>query len=179
EGAVRRLLDPRRGLEGGGRRVGQAGAPVGPRHEGRDPPGRQHRRVPAGQRVGPEGAGVARGDGTALTDPRSGRQAVEAVWRIESARIVGTLARTTGDFALAEDLAQEALAEALVAWPRDGVPRNPAGWLLTVGRRRAIDTFRRRSALDERYAVLARDFDEEEPGADTLFDPDAIHDDVL
>ena len=76
---------------------------------------------------------------------------------MESARIVGTLARYTRDFALAEDLAQEALAEALVAWPRDGVPRNPTGWLLTVGRRRAVDAFRRRSALEQRYAALARD----------------------
>ena len=123
----------------------------------------------------------------------SGRQAVEAVWRIESARIVGTLARFTGDFALAEDLAQEALAEALVAWPREGVPRNPAGWLLTVGRRRAIDTFRRRSALDERYAALAREWDEGgasagvgaaaavegAPDTDVLWDPDRIDDDVL
>ena len=92
--------------------------------------------------------------------PYEGRQAVEAVWRIESARIVGGLARYTGDFAMAEDLAQEALAEALVSWPRDGVPRNPAGWLLTVGRRRAIDGFRRRSALDERYAAMAADLDE-------------------
>ncbi len=88
------------------------------------------------------------------------REAVAAVWRIESARIVGALARYTGDFALAEDLAQEALAEALVTWPRDGVPGNPAGWLLTVGRRRAIDAFRRRAALDERYAALARDLGE-------------------
>jgi predicted RNA polymerase sigma factor len=72
------------------------------------------------------------------------RQAVGAVWRIESARIVGALSRYTGDFALAEDVAQEALAEALVTWPRDGVPRDPAGWLMTVGRRRAIDAFRRR-----------------------------------
>jgi RNA polymerase sigma factor (sigma-70 family) len=116
----------------------------------------------------------------------SGRQAVEAVWRIESARIVGTLARFTGDFALAEDLAQEALAEALVTWPRDGVPSNPAGWLLTVGRRRAIDTFRRRSALDERYAVLAREWSEDgaagtgDPSeSGLLWDPDRIHDDVL
>jgi RNA polymerase sigma factor (sigma-70 family) len=121
-----------------------------------------------------------------------GRHAVEAVWRIESARIVGTLARYTGDFALAEDLAQEALAEALVSWPRDGVPRNPAGWLLTVGRRRAIDSFRRRSALDERYAALAREADADPvPGsagpragdaaadADLLWDPDRIDDDVL
>jgi RNA polymerase sigma factor (sigma-70 family) len=112
--------------------------------------------------------------------PASGRRAVEAVWRIESARIVGALARYTGDFALAEDLAQEALAEALVTWPTDGVPRNPAGWLLTVGRRRAIDGFRRRSALDDRYATLARLLDGDGPDdADVLFDPDRLDDDVL
>ena len=123
---------------------------------------------------------MARGDRPDLTGG-SDRQAVEAVWRIESARIVGALARYTGDFALAEDLAQEALAEALVTWPRDGVPRNPAGWLLTVGRRRAIDTFRRRSALDDRYAGMARDLGEDEvqPDDDLLWDPDRIDDDVL
>ncbi|HLU54164.1 MAG TPA: RNA polymerase sigma factor [Pseudonocardia sp.] len=111
----------------------------------------------------------------------SGRGAVEAVWRIESARIVGALARYTGEFALAEDLAQEALAEALVTWPRDGVPQNPAGWLLTVGRRRAIDGFRRRAALDDRYAALARELAEAGPAsdADLLRDPDQIDDDVL
>ncbi|MCP2288069.1 RNA polymerase sigma factor [Nocardia amikacinitolerans] len=118
----------------------------------------------------------------------TGREAVAAVWRIESARIVGALARYTGDFALAEDLAQEALAEALVNWPREGVPRNPAGWLLTVGKRRAIDAFRRRSALDERYAALAHELDEggaasgsapAEQVGDVLWDPDQIDDDVL
>lgn len=123
-----------------------------------------------------------------MADP-TGRQAVAAVWRIESARIVGALTRYTGDFALAEDLAQEALAEALVTWPRDGVPRNPAGWLLTTGRRRAIDAFRRRSARDERYAALARDLGEggivsgsggpAEEADDVLWDPDRIDDDVL
>jgi RNA polymerase sigma factor (sigma-70 family) len=125
-----------------------------------------------------------------MADP-VGREAVAAVWRIESARIVGALARFAGDFALAEDLAQEALAEALVTWPRDGVPGNPAGWLLTVGRRRAIDAFRRRAALDKRYAALARDLGEggatsgrppagpAEDGADLLWDPDRIDDDVL
>ncbi|MFC5993480.1 RNA polymerase sigma factor [Pseudonocardia hispaniensis] len=124
---------------------------------------------------------------------RTGRHAVEAVWRIESARIVGTLARVTRDFALAEDLAQEALAEALVTWPREGVPRNPAGWLLTVGRRRAIDAYRRRAARDERYAALARDLGEggvaagdtgsapvtAAEDADLLWDPDRVDDDVL
>lgn len=111
-----------------------------------------------------------------MGDP-TGREAVAAVWRIESARIVGALARYTGDFALAEDLAQEALAEALVTWPRDGVPRNPAGWLLTVGRRRAIDAFRRRSTLDEKYAVITGS--EPEAAEDVLWDPDQIDDDVL
>ncbi|MET0965753.1 MAG: DUF6596 domain-containing protein, partial [Nakamurella sp.] len=67
---------------------------------------------------------------------------------------------------------------ALVSWAVDGVPSAPAGWLLTVGRRRAIDTFRRRSALDARFAVLAADL-EVEPAVETLFDPDAIDDDVL
>ena len=122
------------------------------------------------------------GGGPATTRAAGGREAVEAVWRIESARITGTLARYTGDFAL---------AEALVAWPRDGVPREPAGWLLTVGRRRAIDAFRRRSALDERYAALSRDLpeggavtgaaapDPAGPDRDLLWDPDRIHDDVL
>ncbi|MGV9668000.1 RNA polymerase sigma factor [Nocardia niigatensis] len=123
-----------------------------------------------------------------MADP-TGRDAVAAVWRIESARIVGALARYTGDFTLAEDLAQESLAEALVTWPRDGVPRSPAGWLLTVGRRRAIDAFRRRAARDDRYRALARELGEggvaaggtptETPGAEPLWDPDQIDDDVL
>jgi RNA polymerase sigma factor (sigma-70 family) len=98
---------------------------------------------------------------------------------MESARIVGALARYTRDFALAEDVAQEALAEALVGWETSGIPDNPTTWLLAVGRRRAIDAFRRRSGRDERYALLARELDESTPGADVLFDPDAIDDDVL
>ncbi|MGW6698654.1 RNA polymerase sigma factor [Nocardia sp. NPDC055049] len=118
----------------------------------------------------------------------TGREAVAAVWRIESARIVGALARYTRDFAMAEDLAQEAFAEALVTWPREGVPRQPAGWLLTVGRRRAIDAFRRRAALDDRYTALAADLGEGDAltggdpvraGQDVLWDPDQIDDDVL
>uniref|UniRef100_UPI0039EEE64E sigma factor n=1 Tax=Sinomonas sp. G460-2 TaxID=3393464 RepID=UPI0039EEE64E len=72
---------------------------------------------------------MARADRPALSP---GNPAVEAVWRIESARIVGALARYTGNFELAEDVAQEALAEALVAWARDGEPANPVGWLLAA-----------------------------------------------
>ena len=131
---------------------------------------------------------MARSHRSALSGGHTGREAVAAVWRIESARVVGALARYTGDFALAEDLAQEAFAEALVTWPRDGVPRKPAGWLLTVGRRRAVDAFRRRSALDERYAALAHDLGEggafsgrgpAKDGDDVPWDPDQIDDDML
>jgi RNA polymerase sigma factor (sigma-70 family) len=118
---------------------------------------------------------VARADRSAL----NGAGAVEAVWRMESARIVGALARSTGDFGVAEDAAQEALAQALVAWSREGVPPNPAAWLLTVARRRAIDAFRRRAALDEKYADLARGLGDGRPGDDLLVDPDVVDDDVL
>ncbi|WP_307872607.1 RNA polymerase sigma factor [Paractinoplanes ovalisporus] len=103
---------------------------------------------------------------------------VGAIWRIESARIVGALTRYAGgDLELAEDVAQEALAEALEKWPRDGEPDNPVGWLLATARRRAIDTFRRRSVRDEKYALLA---EEDTDGGDGhLWDPDRIDDDVL
>jgi RNA polymerase sigma factor (sigma-70 family) len=120
----------------------------------------------------------------------SARRAVEAVWRIESARIVAALTRYAGDFALAEDVAQEAVAEALVTWSRDGVPGSPVGWLLATARRRAIDSFRRRSARDERYAMLAGQLTEGETatgavappgrsGEDLPWDPDRVDDDVL
>lgn len=116
-------------------------------------------------------------DGPPRLPSESARRAVEAVWRIESARIVSALTRYTGDFELAEDVAQEALAEALVSWSRDGAPASPVGWLLATARRRAIDTFRRRSALDERYALLGRQRGEEE--RDLPWDPDRVEDDIL
>ncbi|MEU9077046.1 DUF6596 domain-containing protein [Kitasatospora sp. NPDC048538] len=140
---------------------------------------------------------MARADRPAVTtpapdgppSPESARRAVEAVWRIESARIVGALARYTGDFALAEDVAQEALAEALVSWSANGAPASPVGWLLATARRRAIDAFRRGSALEERYALLAGPLAEGEfssgaqtaPGRpdDPPWDPDRVDDDVL
>lgn len=101
-----------------------------------------------------------------------GRADVEAVWRTESARIVATLTRFTGDFGLAEDAAQEAVAEALVSWPRAS-PANPAGWLMATARRRAIDAIRRRTAFQDRYALLAAAPESQEA------DPDEIGDDVL
>ncbi|PRX96634.1 RNA polymerase sigma factor [Allonocardiopsis opalescens] len=76
-------------------------------------------------------------------DPVAGREAVEAVWRIESARLIAALARFTGDIGLAEDLAQDALLAALQQWPATGTPPNPGGWLMTTAKNRAVDGFRR------------------------------------
>ncbi|WP_309064641.1 RNA polymerase sigma factor [Microbacterium sp.] len=123
---------------------------------------------------------MATGDVTARPASDAGR-AVAAVWRIESARIVATLTRMVGDFSLAEDLAQDALTEALQQWPSDGVPRNPAAWLTAVAKRKAIDGWRRRERHDERIAAIAHDLEREQDEAtDALpWDPDAIDDDVL
>jgi RNA polymerase sigma factor (sigma-70 family) len=95
---------------------------------------------------------------------------------MEAAKIVATLTRTVGDVGLAEDLAQEAVVDALIQWPSQGVPRNPAAWLTTVAKRKAIDHWRRLDRLDTRYAAMARDL---ETDTELGWDPDRIDDDVL
>ena len=102
------------------------------------------------------------------------RRTVDAVWRIEGARIVATLAKATGDVGLAEDVAQEALTEALERWPDAGVPRNPGAWLTAVAKRRAIDAWRRRGAQDERYRGLAHDLADAAPDAWEPIDDDML-----
>jgi RNA polymerase sigma factor (sigma-70 family) len=84
---------------------------------------------------------------------------VAAIWRIEGARIVATLARVVGDLPTAEDLAQDALEAALESWPRDGVPDNPGAWLTAVAKRRAIDRWRREERRDAKYRLAAHDLD--------------------
>src|ERR1700753_2434849 len=90
------------------------------------------------------------------TDSTSG---VEAVFRMEFPRVVATVAAFVGDIGLAEDLAQDALVDALRQWPRDGTPRNPGAWLTTVGKRRAVDLMRRNRTLREKYAQLGPDLE--------------------
>jgi len=102
------------------------------------------------------------------------RRTVEAVWRIEGLRIVASVAKMTGDLGLAEDVAQEALVEALGSWPEHGIPNNPGAWLTAVAKRRAIDAWRRRDGLDQRYAAIAHTLDE---ASDDSWEP--IDDDVL
>ncbi len=79
---------------------------------------------------------------------------IEAVWRIESARVIASLARTTGDVGLAEDLAHDALVAALEQWPGSGMPDKPGAWLVAVAKRRAIDRYRRDERLAHKVAVL-------------------------
>ncbi|HEU0041953.1 MAG TPA: sigma-70 family RNA polymerase sigma factor, partial [Jiangellaceae bacterium] len=83
-------------------------------------------------------------------------RAIDAVWRIESARLIAGLVRLVHDVGLAEELAQDALVAALEQWPDSGVPRNPGAWLMTIAKRRAIDYFRRSERLDRKYAELGR-----------------------
>lgn len=85
------------------------------------------------------------------------RRSIEAVWRIESARLTAGLARVTRDLGLAEDCAQDALVAALEQWPAQGVPDNPGAWLMSVGRRRAVDHFRRQETLARKQAELGHD----------------------
>jgi RNA polymerase sigma-70 factor, ECF subfamily len=90
-----------------------------------------------------------------VLDEDSARRTVDAVWRIESPRLVAGLARMTRDVGRAEDLAQDALVAALETWPRDGVPDNPGAWLMATAKRRAIDQFRRAARLEAIGAELA------------------------
>jgi RNA polymerase sigma factor (sigma-70 family) len=83
-------------------------------------------------------------------------RAIDAVWRIESARLIAALARMTGDVGLAEDLAQDALVAALERWPESGVPENPGAWLMATAKNRAIDLARRGKRFEDRREQLAR-----------------------
>jgi len=85
------------------------------------------------------------------------RSTIEAVWRIESARIIAGLVRVVRDIGRAEELAQDALVAALEQWPESGVPRNPGAWLMTVARRRAVDQIRRRTVLERKHEELGRE----------------------
>lgn len=86
-------------------------------------------------------------------------QAIATVWRLESARITASVARVVRDIGVAEELAQDALVAALEHWPRDGVPDNPAAWLMTTAKRRALDHLRHRQMADEKHDGIAADLE--------------------
>src|SRR6476619_5807096 len=85
------------------------------------------------------------------------RRTIDAVWRMESAKLIATLARMLHDVGLAEELAQDALVTALEQWPRSGVPDNPGAWLMTTAKRRGIDELRRRVTLARKQELIGRD----------------------
>ncbi len=84
-------------------------------------------------------------------------EAIEAVWRIESARLIAGLARLVRDIGLAEELAQDALVAALEQWPESGIPRNPGAWLMATAKHRAIDQLRRRTVLERKHEEIGRE----------------------
>ncbi len=112
-----------------------------------------------------------------MDDARSRTHAaIEAIWRIESARLIARLARIVNDVGLAEDLAQDALVAALEQWPQDGIPRNPGAWLMAIGKNRAIDRIRREQRLRTKQEELGREFDAHQAASGDEMD-EALEDD--
>ncbi len=107
---------------------------------------------------------------------------IDAVWRIESARLIAGVARLVGDVGVAEELAQDALVAALQQWPESGVPDNPGAWLMAIARRRAVDLLRRRTVLERKQDELGRQLEIEQevagPDLDATVD-EGIGDDLL
>ena len=129
---------------------------------------------------------LVRSVAVSATDPHHAahqalHRTIEAVWRIESARVIAGLTRLTRDVGLAEDLAQEALVAALEQWPQSGVPDNPAAWLTATAKRRGIDLFRRNAVAERKHEELARELEALEqtsPDLDSTLD-NTISDDLL
>src|SRR5690349_4846557 len=103
-------------------------------------------------------------------------RAIDAVWRIESARLIAGLARMVRDIGLAEELAQDALVAALERWPESGVPDNPGAWLMATAKHRAIDHFRRNQRLERKQEELGHELELEQKMA--VADSDTAIDDV-
>jgi RNA polymerase sigma factor (sigma-70 family) len=115
------------------------------------------------------------------------RRAIEAVWRLESARIIAGLTRLVRDVGLAEELAQDALVAALEEWPSAGIPANPGGWLMLTAKHRAIDRLRRNDRLERKLEELGHEVAAEQEmavfsgvaGFDAVIDDDRVEDDLL
>ena len=110
------------------------------------------------------------------------RRAIDAVWRIESAKLIAGLTRIVRDVGVAEDLAQDALIAALEQWPQSGVPNNPGAWLMTTAKRRAIEHHRRNAMLDRKHELIGYELESEQeravPDLDAALD-DNVGDDLL
>jgi RNA polymerase sigma factor (sigma-70 family) len=114
---------------------------------------------------------------------RDTHRTIEAIWRIESPRLIAGLARIVRDVGLAEDLAQDALVAALERWPESGVPENPGAWLMAAAKFRAVDLLRRRTRLERKYEQLGHELrllgETGEGGVEAQASTDEIGDDLL
>jgi RNA polymerase sigma factor (sigma-70 family) len=109
-------------------------------------------------------------------------RAIDAVWHIESAKVIGGLTRIVRDLGLAEDLAQDALVAALEQWPNEGIPRNPGAWLMATAKHRAIDRLRRNTRLARKHKELAYELERERDDSTANLDramDDEVDDDLL
>src|ERR1051325_11214540 len=107
---------------------------------------------------------------------------IEAVWKIESTRLIAAIARVTRDIGVAEELAHDALVAALERWPEEGIPDNPAAWLMTAAKRRAIDSLRRGQMLVQKHEAIARELEVQQQQLGDAMDQaldEVIDDDVL
>ncbi len=104
------------------------------------------------------------GPGRRETGASEAHRAIEAIWRIESARLIAGLARVVGDIGTAEELAQDALVAALEQWPADGVPERPGAWLMGTAKHRAMDLIRRRKTLERKQEEIERDIERAQEG---------------
>ena len=104
-------------------------------------------------------------------------RSIDAIWRIEQAKLIAGLARMVRDVGLAEELAQDALLAALEQWPRSGIPDKPGAWLMAAAKHRAIDRWRRAKLIERKHQELGREIEAEAAGA--LPDLDAALDDDI
>src|SRR5437762_13902850 len=104
-------------------------------------------------------------------------RAIDAVWRIESAKLIAGLARIVRDIGLDEDLAQDALVIALERWPESGIPNNPGAWLMATAKHRAIDRLRRNTLLERKHQELGRELEIQQELADANLET-VIDDDI-
>jgi len=107
---------------------------------------------------------------------------IEAVWKVESPRLIAAIARVTRDIGVAEELSQDALVVALERWPEEGIPENPAAWLMTAAKRRAIDSLRRGQMLEQKHEEIARELEVQQQRLGEAMDQaldQVIDDDVL
>src|SRR5580692_10766361 len=105
-------------------------------------------------------------------------RAIDAVWRIESPRLIARLARIVSDVGIAEDLAQDALVAAIEQWPESGVPDNPGAWLMATAKHRAIDHVRRNKLLERKHEELGRELKSQQESAMANYESDNLDNEI-